>query len=60
MQAKVKLGIKAMGRKIIKNDESYTLKEPQFPYDTLFTPEMAALSLKNTYLWDVCADITTG
>jgi len=41
-----KLGIKAMGRKVIKNDENRTLKEPQIPYDTLFAPEMAALSLK--------------
>jgi len=59
-EIKEKLGIKAMGRKVIKNDENYTLKEPQIPYDTHFTPKMAALSLNNTYLWNVCDDITTG
>jgi len=50
-EIKGKLGSKAIGRKVIKNDEKYTRKEPQIPYDTLFTPEMAALSLKNTYSW---------
>jgi len=57
-EIKGKLGSKAMGRKVIKNNEHYTLKEPHVPYDTLFTPEMEALSLKNTYFWNVYADIT--
>ena len=59
-EIKGKLGMKAIGRKVIKNDENYTLKEPQSSYDTLFTPEMAPLSLKNAYFWDVCADISVG
>lgn len=59
-EIKGKLGIKAMGRKVVKNNESYTRKEPQVPYSTLFTPEKAALSLNNTYLWNVYDEITTG
>lgn len=57
---KIKLGIKAIGRKVIENEEHYTLKESQVAYDTLFTPEMAALSQENSCFWDVCADITRG
>lgn len=47
-----------MRRKVVRSEANYTLKEPQIPYDTLFTPEIVALSLKNTYSWDVFTDIT--
>ena len=45
------------GLKVNKNDENYTLKEPQIFYETLFTHEMAVLSLKSTCCRDVYADI---
>ena len=59
-EIKGKLGIKAVGRKVERNNGSYTLKEPRIPYDTLFTPKTMALSQNNTCLWDVYDDITTG
>ncbi len=59
-EIKEKLGFKAMGRKVVKNKENYTLREPRVHYNTLFTPKMEVLSLKNTYFWDGSADITDG
>jgi hypothetical protein len=38
-----------MDRKVIKNEENYTFKEPQIPYGTLFTSKRAALSLQGDY-----------
>ena len=46
-----------MGRKVVRNDENHTLKEPQVSYDTLLDPEMVALGLENTCFGDVYGDI---
>ena len=59
-EIKVKLGIRAMGRKVIDNDDQYTLRESQGAYNTLFTPKKAVLSLENSYFWDVYSDIAGG
>lgn len=49
-----------MGRKVVRNDENHTLKEPQVSYDTLLDPEMVALGLENTCFGDVYGDIAVG
>jgi len=33
METKAKLGVKAIGRRELKNNEGYGLKEPQSPYN---------------------------
>jgi len=48
---KLKLGIRAKGRKVGKSEESYHLREAQAPYNSDFTPENSNLSAKNTYFW---------
>jgi hypothetical protein len=51
--AKAKLGVKAIGRREIENDEGYELKEPQSPYNRVFAPEKSNLRLKNEHIWQV-------
>jgi putative transposase len=53
METKAKLGAKAIGRRGLENDQGYELREPQNPYNPLFTHEKTALSLKNDYGWKV-------
>jgi putative transposase len=48
---KLKLGIRAKGRKVGESEESYHLREAQAPYNSDFTPENSGLSAKNTYFW---------
>ena len=50
-ETKAKLGAKAIGRRGVKNDEGYELKEPQSAYTPLFVPEKRGVSLKNDYVW---------
>ena len=50
-ETKAKLGAKAIGRRGVKNDEGYELKEPQSAYTPLFAPEKSGVSLKNDYVW---------
>jgi putative transposase len=47
-----KLGIKAKGRKVVRNSKSYELREPAVPYGGDFTYENGLLRFKNTYFWD--------
>lgn len=55
---RVKLGFKAIGRKVVENEDYYTLKEPETPYNALLKPQKVSLSTKNTRLWDVFSDMT--
>lgn len=51
-----KLGVRAMGRKVVGGDHVSTLKEPQISYGDVFTPQMGPLSAKNTYFWRIYDD----
>ena len=51
-ETKKKLGYKAKGRKIVKDDDMYTLREPKNSYNTNFEHKNSLLRLKNTYNWN--------
>ncbi|CAB1082629.1 Transposase and inactivated derivatives [Olavius algarvensis Delta 1 endosymbiont] len=53
METKAKLGSRAIGRRGVRNDEGYELKEPQSPYNRVFAPEKCGLRPKNDHLWKV-------
>jgi hypothetical protein len=53
METKAKLGAKAIGRRELENTEGYELKEPQRPYNRVFSPEKCNLRPKNDYIWQV-------
>jgi putative transposase len=53
METKAKLGSKAIGRKGMKVNEGYELKESQSPYNRVFDPEKCSLRLKNDHFWQV-------
>ena len=48
---KKRLGIRAKGRKVFRNNGAYELREPVAPYKGVFDPENGVLSLENIYLW---------
>jgi putative transposase len=48
---KEKLGIRAKGRKVFRNDGAYELREPTTPYKALFDTKNDILRLENTYFW---------
>ena len=50
--AKVKLGIKAKGRRIFGQGGSWSLRESPAPYKGNFGPGNDALRPQNEYLWD--------
>jgi hypothetical protein len=52
-ETKEKLGIKAMGREVIRADGSYELREPETPYGVDFGPENDDLRQENEFYWDV-------
>jgi hypothetical protein len=39
METKAKLGAKAMGRRVLENNEGYELRESQGPYNHVFALE---------------------
>ena len=51
-----KLGIKAKGRKVVGNDDTYELRESQSSYNDVFGPEKGTLRPKNAYYWNVYPD----
>jgi hypothetical protein len=53
MEAKAKMGAKAIGRRELENDEGNELKESQSPYNRVFDPEKCSLRLKNDHIWQV-------
>ena len=50
---KEKLGIRAVGREVIGENESYELREPQTSYEANFGHENDDLRQENIYFWDV-------
>ena len=52
-ETKAKLGSMAIGRRGVRNDEGYELKEPQSPYNRVFDPKKCGLRLKKDHLWQV-------
>jgi len=48
---KERLGIRAKGRKVFRNNGAYELREPVAPYKAVFNPENAVLRPENTYSW---------
>ena len=48
---KEKLGIRAKGRKVFRNNGAYELREPVALYKGVFNPEKGVLRLENTYSW---------
>ncbi len=46
---KKRLGIRAKGRKVFRNNGAYELREPAAPYKGVFDPENGLLRLENTY-----------
>jgi putative transposase len=47
-----KLGIRAKGRKVIAEADSYMLREPAVVYGADFAPENDSLSYENSYFWN--------
>jgi len=48
---KKKLGIKTRGRKVLGNNETYQLQEPDEPFGGNFNPENGVLRLENIHSW---------
>ena len=48
---KERLGIRAKGRKVFRNNGAYKLREPATPYKRVFDPENGVLRLENTCFW---------
>jgi len=47
------LGFKAKGRRIIKAEEGYQVREAPFHYNVFFGPKNEDIGIKNTYFWDI-------
>ena len=47
-----RLGIRAKGRNVIAEADSYMLREPSVGYGASFAPENDSLSHKNTFYWN--------
>jgi REP-associated tyrosine transposase len=52
METKNKLGAQGIGRKAIKNQSGYELKEFQLPYNHIFDTEKSDLRPENSYFWE--------
>jgi hypothetical protein len=52
------LGFKAMHRRVMEDNGTFTLREESEPYSAIFTIESEALRPENTLLWDEHAEIT--
>ena len=49
---KVKLGLKAQGRKVLEKNDKFVLKEPYAPYNVHLDTEKDLLRSENMYYWD--------
>jgi hypothetical protein len=49
---KERLGIKAVGREVMKNGGSYELREPEVSYEANLSPENGHLRQENAFFWD--------
>lgn len=52
-EIKEKLGIKAIGRKVMDENGSYELREPETPYDTDFGVKNGGLNQENKFYWEI-------
>jgi hypothetical protein len=50
--SRVKLGLKAQGRKVVESNDQFVLKEPYAPYNARLDTEKALLRSENMYYWD--------
>ena len=57
---KVKLGLKARGRKVVENNDVFELKEPIAPYNAHLHTENDLLSHENMYYWEGSIINSTG
>jgi putative transposase len=55
---KAELGVTVRHRNITAQDETYALREPHWPYDTVFEDDIEALSQDNTHFWDAIVEST--
>ena len=53
-----KLGIKAKGRMVVENNDTYELKEPPSPYGDVFGPKKGVLRPENACFWNVYPENT--
>jgi len=51
-ETKERLGIRAIGRKMVERGESFGLRESPAPYKGISGYENAALRLQNEYYWE--------
>ena len=58
-ETKVKLGIKAIGRRVEEQNEGqYVLREEPVAYNGVFDPQKGLLRTKNGYFWGIISCIT--
>lgn len=50
-ETQAKLGIKARGRNVVANNETYELKESKIPYGSVLAPKKVRLRQNNSYFW---------
>ena len=53
METIAKLGVNAIGRRELENNEGYELREFQSAYKHVFTPEKCSLRLIDDYIWQI-------
>jgi len=46
------LGVSAKGRKVVRSEDIFQLREMVVPYNADFGTEKCDIGLKNGYLWD--------
>jgi hypothetical protein len=51
-KVKDKLGVRAIGRRVVENIEGYELKEPEGSYRSRFGDKMGTLCHENAYYWN--------
>jgi hypothetical protein len=52
---KALIGGMALGRKVLESEESFQLKEVQYPYIAHFGAKKSDIGAENTYLWNKIA-----
>ena len=50
---KERLGIRALGRRVVKTSDLYELKEPVSSYGSVFDAKKEPLSSKNSFSWRI-------
>jgi len=55
-EVKEKLGIRTIGRGVVKTEAGYELKEQLSPYSRNFDGKMGVLRAENSYFWHIFDD----